>query len=428
MASIVLVSQRLLGHVLPAVALGAELRKRGHSVTVLGSRTNRELIIRYGLNFTEIGWDKYPDLYADRMLAELLPLLREMRPELILTDSAQCAPAYAAELLGIRWASFQTSIPLAERWLPGRAAVNAGLRKAYAKELNRVRARFGLGRLEAGDLRTRGDCAGISPELHLVTVLPELAEGLAEIHPQTRIIGPCEAGSPDVPDARRSAHAAGASRSAGSPDGEARAASDATGASDARGDLSGGDDPAAPAALIPPGEGPLVLATATSVPRAEYRIATDRYVRAALDAFRDGTCRLVISEQRPYKGVEPLPGHIRWTTYQPIHKALLPLTDVLITHGGCGTLQTAMSSGVPMIIVPLGADHPLLARRCEELGIAVTLDAESVDAGAIRQAVNRVTGDPSYRKKALERAESRKTISPAQTGADYLEQLLHHHF
>ncbi|MFD7524195.1 glycosyltransferase [Paenibacillus chitinolyticus] len=396
MASIVLVSQRLLGHVLPAVAIGVELRKRGHSVTVLGSRTNRELILRYGLNFAEIGWDKYPDLYADRMLAELLPLLREMRPQLILTDSAQCAPAYAAELLGIRWASFQTSIPLAEQWLPGRAAVNAGLRKAYAKELNRVRAQFGLGRLEAGDLRTRGDCAGISPELHLVTVLPELVEGLAELHPQTRIIGPCEAGSPGVPDAR--------------------------------GGLFGGDDPAREAVLIPPGEGPLVLVTATSVPRAEYRIATDRYIRAALDAFRDSACRLVISEQRPYKDVEPLPENIRWTTYQPIHKALLPLTDVLVTHGGCGTLQTAMSSGVPMIIVPLGADHPLLARRCEELGIAVTLDAESVDAGAIRQAVNRVTGDPSYRKKALERAEIRKTISPAQTGADYLEQLLHHHF
>jgi MGT family glycosyltransferase len=71
----------------------------------------------------------------------------------------------------------------------------------------------------------------------------------------------------------------------------------------------------------------------------------------------------------------------------------LARADVFITHNGLNSTHEAVYLGKPMISYPLFADQPGLAKRCEELGLAVPL-AEGlrapVSAGMVRAAIEQV--------------------------------------
>jgi UDP:flavonoid glycosyltransferase YjiC (YdhE family) len=53
-----------------------------------------------------------------------------------------------------------------------------------------------------------------------------------------------------------------------------------------------------------------------------------------------------------------------------------------------------------MLVIPLGADQPLNAARCERLGVAEVLDAVTATPGGVREAVWRVLADPTRREAA----------------------------
>jgi UDP:flavonoid glycosyltransferase YjiC (YdhE family) len=74
----------------------------------------------------------------------------------------------------------------------------------------------------------------------------------------------------------------------------------------------------------------------------------------------------------------------------------------------------ALSFGCPMIVIPLGADQLLNAERCEQLGVAVALDAMTLRPGDVRDAVERLLEKRSYRERAEEiRDEIRELPSPS---------------
>jgi UDP:flavonoid glycosyltransferase YjiC (YdhE family) len=50
-----------------------------------------------------------------------------------------------------------------------------------------------------------------------------------------------------------------------------------------------------------------------------------------------------------------------------------------------------------MVVVPITADQPYSAARCETLGLARAIGAEERTAMAIKEAVLDVLGDPRYR-------------------------------
>jgi UDP:flavonoid glycosyltransferase YjiC (YdhE family) len=53
-----------------------------------------------------------------------------------------------------------------------------------------------------------------------------------------------------------------------------------------------------------------------------------------------------------------------------------------------------------MVLLPIGADQPLNAARCEELQVARVLDPFHATAGDVSNAVSDVLSDPSYRRNA----------------------------
>jgi UDP:flavonoid glycosyltransferase YjiC (YdhE family) len=71
-----------------------------------------------------------------------------------------------------------------------------------------------------------------------------------------------------------------------------------------------------------------------------------------------------------------------------------------VCHGGFGTVLAAVAHGIPLIIVPFGADQHLNAASVVRLGIGVAIDADEMTGPRVRDAVRKVLGDPSYRANA----------------------------
>jgi UDP:flavonoid glycosyltransferase YjiC (YdhE family) len=69
--------------------------------------------------------------------------------------------------------------------------------------------------------------------------------------------------------------------------------------------------------------------------------------------------------------------------------------DLVVVHGGHLSTSQAHRAGTPVVVLPAGSDHWTWARRVERLGTGVAV-RWPVAPGAVRRAVCRVLGQPSY--------------------------------
>lgn len=70
---------------------------------------------------------------------------------------------------------------------------------------------------------------------------------------------------------------------------------------------------------------------------------------------------------------------------------MLARAALFVTHGGMNSADEALHAGVPMLVVPQGADQPVIARRVVEPGFrtaAAALKAAQHDAGGSRRAAD----------------------------------------
>lgn len=95
----------------------------------------------------------------------------------------------------------------------------------------------------------------------------------------------------------------------------------------------------------------------------------------------------------------PQPTNIRITRYIP-QSAILPYCHLVVSHGGSGSVTGALAHGLPMVVIPMGADQPLNAARCADLGVARVLDAVEATPAGVRDVVATVLADPGYRRAA----------------------------
>ena len=85
-----------------------------------------------------------------------------------------------------------------------------------------------------------------------------------------------------------------------------------------------------------------------------------------------------------------LPENVAAIEFIP-HEAVLPITDLLITHAGHGTVMAGVTFGTPMLCIPMGRDQPQVAARARDLGLAhvCELDASpDVIANKVNAAIN----------------------------------------
>jgi UDP:flavonoid glycosyltransferase YjiC (YdhE family) len=95
----------------------------------------------------------------------------------------------------------------------------------------------------------------------------------------------------------------------------------------------------------------------------------------------------------------PQPANIRIERYRP-QSEVLPRCLAVVSHGGSGSLLAALAHGLPSVLLPMGADQPQNAARCEQLGVARVLDAVRATPEDVRDAATDILTDPSYRLAA----------------------------
>ncbi|MEV0677868.1 glycosyltransferase [Actinosynnema sp. NPDC050436] len=121
-------------------------------------------------------------------------------------------------------------------------------------------------------------------------------------------------------------------------------------------------------------------------------------------------------------GFGPQPAHVRIERYVA-QEEVLPRTDVVVSHGGSGTVMGAVAHGLPHLVLPLGADQPANAERCAALGAGLALDAVTATPEDVRAAVSRLLAEPEHRR-AAERLRAELAALPGpEHAADLLVRL-----
>lgn len=110
----------------------------------------------------------------------------------------------------------------------------------------------------------------------------------------------------------------------------------------------------------------------------------------------------------------------RWVA----HSDLLPKVSVAVTHGGSGTVLSALRAGVPLVVVPMQWDQLENAQRVVEAGAGVQLKAERCTPERLRSAVIRVLEESSFRQNARRLAAALNRYDGPRRAAELLEQEL----
>ncbi len=377
------------GHAFPAIALARTLERRGHHVVVETWERWREAVEGEGLGFAAA--QEYRAFAAGGeqpvgvpSIAEaaraLVPLLEDLRPDLVISDILTTAPPLAAELAGVRRATLIPHVyPVHEEGLPfygfgaapprtsaGRAMwraglpiLEAGLRRGR-RDLNRERSDLGL--------PPHAEFHGaISRELALVATFPQL-EYPRRWPAGARVTGPMVFESPyrDVE--------------------------------------------------LPEGDSPLVVVAPST---AKDRRAT--LVRRSLDALADEPVRVLATTNRAVPAAEvDAPANARvvdWVSYSQVMEE----AALVICHGGHGTVVRALAAGAPVLSCGSAGDMSENGARVAWAGAGLAVPRRLAHASAIRWATRRLLTERIFRERARAIAAWSKRNDGAARGAILIE-------
>jgi UDP:flavonoid glycosyltransferase YjiC (YdhE family) len=97
---------------------------------------------------------------------------------------------------------------------------------------------------------------------------------------------------------------------------------------------------------------------------------------------------------------------------------VLGLVDLVVNHGGSGSVTGSLAHGVPLLVLPLGADQLPNGGCVEALGAGLVLDAATATPEDIRTIASRLLTEPAFRV-AAERV--RAEIAAGETPAVVLD-------
>jgi rhamnosyltransferase subunit B len=106
------------------------------------------------------------------------------------------------------------------------------------------------------------------------------------------------------------------------------------------------------------------------------------------------------------------------------HAALFPRASVIVHHGGIGTSSEALRAGRPMLVVPHGFDQPDNAARLWRLGVAEVLPARRYSADRAAASLQRLLHEPGYVQQAQRVAQAMRDEDGARIATDVIEMAL----
>ncbi len=299
-------------------------------------------------------------VYAVTMVPDLLAVAREWHPDLIVRDGHEYGGCVAAEVIGIPHASVRTASPSSQY----------GLRHVVAAPLARLR--------ELNGLPPDPDTAMPFRYLHLAAEPPRFRLPDGPVAPTAHPLRPVN--------------------------------------------FESGDEQLPPWVADLP-DRPTVYATlGTEFSR---RPAGRAIFPTMLAALRDEPVNLILTIGRDNDPAQwgPQPSNVHIERFIP-QSLLLPYCDLVVHQGGFSTVTGALNAGLPMVVIPIGADQPYNAACCAALGVGLVVAPEERTPGAIRAAVRAVLADPTYRANAQRQRDEMTALPGPEHAVELLERLV----
>jgi UDP:flavonoid glycosyltransferase YjiC (YdhE family) len=169
---------------------------------------------------------------------------------------------------------------------------------------------------------------------------------------------------------------------------------------------------------------PLVfLSFGTQVP-SPTRTYFPAVYRDALDALAALPARVLVAvgDLRDPAELGPVPASVRVERWVP-QAAVMRSAAVTVSHGGAGSVLSALAAGVPMALIPMFADQPFNARLIATLGAGLALDGPASMAD-LEPAVRSLLDDSRFRDRAQRIADEIRSLPPVDAAADALAGLV----
>jgi UDP:flavonoid glycosyltransferase YjiC (YdhE family) len=372
------------GHLYPIVPTLLELRRRGHDVHVATLASEVEAVEAAGLHGQPIAaaieqrplddWDaptmeegigKVLATFADRATAEipdLLRLIEDVDPGLLLVDIMSIGAAAVAEASGLPWAQW---IPLFQHASFDGTPATALMRVPFALHpagmdvLNQPRLACGLPPLGGEDVWPA--------PLNLYMTGPPFEVEALDFPASFNLVG-----------------------------------------------TTSWEPESAPLSWLDDLERPVVLVT----PSSEFQ--PDRaIVETALEALAGQPGTVVASTAAHDPDSFDAPANARVQRWLP-HLQLLPHADVVVCHGGMGITQKALAAGVPVCVVPRGRDQFEVAGRVAAAGAGTVVMPDQLSPANLRDAIRQAAG---LRAGAQRAAANFAGLGGAASAADALERV-----
>jgi MGT family glycosyltransferase len=379
------------GHAFPMLALGKALVARGHEVHFETWKRWREHAEAEGIRFADAPeYQVFPEASAKHLkpyaaavkaAGETARMVRKIAPDVAVADIMTPAASLAAETAGVPVATLVPHVH--PHMAPGFPIYSIGARLPRTRlgarmwqkatdhfvtpALEQGREQFNESRRRLGLPPVPWVHTGLSRGCTLVATLPQL-EYPREWPPWAHVIGPLMW----EPPAERV-------------------------------------DP-------PPGEGPVVLVAPSTAQDREHRL-----LRATLEGLAGEPVRVIAT----WNGREPDPPLeapanavlVPWLSYSQT----MPACDVVVCHGGHGTLVRALTSGCPVVVCPALGDMAENASRVDWAGLGVRLPRRYATPRGVRAAVGRALRERRLRERADAVARWAAGHDPGRRAAEVLE-------
>jgi MGT family glycosyltransferase len=148
--------------------------------------------------------------------------------------------------------------------------------------------------------------------------------------------------------------------------------------------------------------------------------------RTALRAIEGLGVRVLLTVGRRFdrSGLGPIPANVRVEAWVD-QARVFDQADLVVCHGGSGTVFGALAAGVPMVVVPLFADQFENGRRIVAAGAGLVVEAQGATVGSSRAiigaddvpqvaaAITSMLATSSYRRSARRIAAEMAAVKTA---------------
>jgi UDP:flavonoid glycosyltransferase YjiC (YdhE family) len=182
--------------------------------------------------------------------------------------------------------------------------------------------------------------------------------------------------------------------------------------------------PIEPADVVPPW-----IAAAHARPLVYVTLGT--YVSGQVDSLRaaaagvgalDVDALVTVGPDGDPSTLGPVPDSVRVERFVP-QGVLLPHVDLVVHHGGSGTMLGALAHGLPQLVLPHGADQFTNAQALLDSGAGRRLLPEEITSESVAGAVRALLGEPGYREAARGLADEIAAMPDPAERVRTLEQL-----